>query len=260
MREPNEIAAFVQRLEERQRRGALSTLIGLFVAVAVALSLIALSFFTVKSNLAQVTALQAILRQNKAELARVQGERDRAVKEVDQAKQEVVKLRSQIDTLETQLRESAKYKRFIHPINWTDAKVLVTQNPRAQGLVLALGSESIHRIPWRPQGGGSPQAGFNSPGFAAFLLCGTGVLRDYREFGTQEALRAHFSPAATPEVGDLALYDGGFTMFYFKDAKGDPFVFGMTLVGTVSLDPDFARHSGYLKIINPSPSEFRECK
>jgi len=64
------------------------------------------------------------------------------------------------------------------------------------------------------------QKGFDSPSFAAYLLEKNGLLAE-----PASAVRYRLRE---PEVGPVAFHERGYTMFYFVDGQGQPFVIGMT--------------------------------
>src|SRR5207249_3726770 len=101
-------------------------------------------------------------------------------------------------------------------------------------------------------GGKSPPEGFDSPGFAAFVLQETNHL----PFSAQGAagqmrrmLGDRLTPVQQPEAGDLVFYRTGYVMFYFKDPQNRPFVVGMTPFGITALNPQFAEVTGYRRFL-----------
>ena len=67
--------------------------------------------------------------------------------------------------------------------------------------------------------GYSPEEGFDSPSFAAWLLnkmnsCGLNLLR-----GT--GYRRCSRKTDNPRIGDLVFYDSGYAMFYFREQIRD---------------------------------------
>ncbi len=170
------------------------------------------------------------------------------------------KLQSDVDSLSNQnkvLQDSIKAKQALleltmglashrHEIDWGEAKMLAA-NYATFKLIEDLFRFRNQRVSWK-LGGNTPQEGFDSPGFAAF------VLSQHRtqppiELGMRYSLRGHVPVAATPRPGDLIFYDTGYAMFYLRDRQGQPFCIGMTPMGIVALDINFGpRLLGYGRI------------
>jgi hypothetical protein len=103
-------------------------------------------------------------------------------------------------------------------------------------------------------GGQSPEQGFDSPSFAAY------VLRRLKPEALPElpatndlvaASRAIISSLPStnnPGIGDLNFYPSGYALFRFVDRRGQPFVIGMTPQGIVALDPNFSQSIGAAQI------------
>lgn len=96
---------------------------------------------------------------------------------------------------------------------------------------------------WNP-GGYSPEDGFDSPSFAAFMLERYGLL-PASGIDERYRLREVLHPVDKPQIGDVVFYERGYTMFYFEDENGVPFVVGMTPLGVLALEPDFQKVLGY---------------
>jgi hypothetical protein len=138
------------------------------------------------------------------------------------------------------------------------------------GLLTEILEQQNRNLKWKA-GGASPETGFDSPRFAAWLLERSGVigkdqfaaLTSQDTLGAQHGLITKFPvlPNITPSDGDLVFYRSGYTMFYFKDFGrlqniGDPnlipgFVAGMTPFGIAGLDPKFADQIGVAHIAYP---------
>ena len=186
-------------------------------------------------------------------------------REVGQLKTEIVQNRKQVATLKSELQETRdkleaarkrlaetfEMSRFEHPVDPVDLKIIFSRYPKqARALKLMLDMKQ-GGVGWH-LGGQSPDVGFDSPSFAAFVLRELGVLgtagdepdtvlsRSYQLFNQLE-------PVDKPDIGDLAFYPAGYALFYFKDHENRPFVIGMTPAGIVALEPDFAKTIGHRK-------------
>ncbi len=95
-------------------------------------------------------------------------------------------------------------------------------------------------------GGYSPETGFDSPSFAAFMI--NKYSKTKISAGERYKLREILTATTQPAVGDIVFYEGGYAMFYFK-YHNQPFVIGMTPVGLTSLTFDFGpRQIGFGKV------------
>jgi hypothetical protein len=159
-------------------------------------------------------------------------------------------LKASLASLESEMQQTARLSRFVHPIGMIDTKEIYSHAPPAVASVVGEVLEQANaRIPWR-LGGSSPQ-GFDSPGFAAFVLEKHGALEgidlggDSLPVARSERLFKALPAVDSPEPGDLAFYAAGYVLFWFRDQHGNPFVIGMTPSGIVGLNPDFATPRGY---------------
>jgi hypothetical protein len=160
-------------------------------------------------------------------------------KEADQQREEAEK---QLRRKQEELKGATDLLRYNHPIDYTDVKDLAVRNGPAFPVlerVLNLGQRNVkYKV-----GGRSPEEGFDSVTFADYILRST--LPRERLSSPGAVAWAAFKKVDRPQVGDLAFYPPGYSMFYFKDHKGNPFVIGMTPFGVASLNPDFAPSEGY---------------
>lgn len=157
----------------------------------------------------------------------------------------------QLMQAERQLKATTSLARYAHPVDYRDMKDVANTLPGSAAKTLfdvLLATED--RIPWKFNGR-TPSEGFDSPGFAYYMLTdglsiGTSLVTPIKpEQSAREHLCGRLRRVSKPLPGDLACYLGGYTMFYFKDSKGEPFVVGMTPKGVVALDPDFAGSPDY---------------
>lgn len=151
------------------------------------------------------------------------------------AQRKVGEMNQVLASVEERLRQSTEFRTHIHQVDWMDAKVLASRYP-ARYYILAEIIDLRRNARWR-LGGHSPSEGFDSPGFAAYILNKYSVMKigDSQRYRLRELL----PPAAVPEIGDLIFYETGYTMFYFKDTQDRPFCIGMTPAGILALDIDF---------------------
>ncbi|MBN2351783.1 MAG: hypothetical protein JXD23_04365 [Spirochaetales bacterium] len=172
-----------------------------------------------------------------------------ATRELNDLQRQNKDLEQQNNDLKKELKASVNYVQHLSPVTWVDSKKLAFRDPtpfELFELIRHLGEKDltwdIKNLP--------PGKGFNSPGFAAYVLDRMGVKVPAN--ATSEQLLKFTQPVSSPMTGDLAFYDGGFVMFYFKKTKGVPFCIGMTPVGVISLEVNFgARLIGYGRVKYP---------
>lgn len=137
-----------------------------------------------------------------------------------------------------------KDKRFT--FDYSIDKNLFSSFPRqAQLLVYVRELISDNVIKWN-LGGNSIEQGFDSPGFAAYLLnrftsSKVPVDKTYK-------LMEYLPKTTQPNAGDIVFYEHGYTMFYFTN-RNESFCVGMTPIGVSSLKLDFGPEIiGYGKV------------
>jgi hypothetical protein len=184
--------------------------------------------------------------QTEAEHAR--GEANKFETEADRARGEANELQQRVTSLEKQLQQTTDLNRFSHPIDFTDLKMIASRYPGAErGLELILTLRQ-RNVPWR-LGGRSPSEGFDSPGFAAYVIqqVRPGLLARLAStdlVAASHTLKTTLPPTSTPQPGDLVFYPSGYALFRFDDRHNRPFVIGMTPQGILALDPDFSQSVG----------------
>jgi hypothetical protein len=166
----------------------------------------------------------------------------RLQREKEAVRRQLNTTRDSLRTLEQALSSAADLERYKHPVTFVTAKSLATANPEAARLLEDILDKQ--RVPWR-LGGAAEYEGFDSPGFAAFVLSRSSqssrLPRAPAGASTREALLRAFPAADTPSPGDLVFYPAGFVLFYFPDEHHRPFVIGMTPFGVTALDYTFAK-------------------
>ena len=145
-------------------------------------------------------------------------------------------LSNSLDEVSKQLKLATDFSKYEYPGYWEETLKLVATYYPQQGKVL-FDISGLQRAPWKLHGF-SPEEGFDSPSFAAYVLGRRGLVKNPASIRYQ--LQDVLPRRSHPEVGDVVFYQAGYTMFYFKDGRGDSFVIGMTPLGVLALKPDFA--------------------
>jgi len=243
----------VDRLGRSSRVAAAVTLLGVVGVV------LAMAYAT-----SQLRKLQLEVAASEARLSEVNKQREQASvrveilqKEITKAEadkrkyqEQILELTSKIEDLKRLLTQTADMSRFRHPVDMVDLKQAASDNfgaSRALALILQLRDRNVR---WN-LGGTLPEEGFDSPSFAAYVLQSLRLI-DYdpqRDIAQpSKILRSLLSRTDHPEVGDLVFYPGGYALFFFKDHNHKPFVIGMTPIGIVALEPDFAPKDGVARL------------
>jgi hypothetical protein len=117
------------------------------------------------------------------------------------------------------------------------ASSYVTETYPQQNRILDKMIYELKNARWK-FGGVSLEEGFDSPGFAAYVLENVGIISEPVDMASNR-LGALLPITNEPIVGDLIKYELNYYMFYFIDEKGQPFVVGMTPFGVLALRDDF---------------------
>ncbi|MBV8841018.1 MAG: hypothetical protein JO000_31150 [Alphaproteobacteria bacterium] len=258
------------QIASRERRTLAITAIISAGIILGAIALLAVTYWTLSDLNAQLSAAQQRLEMvrtdlegSQAKLAQVDAARKEseasygqvkaalaaAETQLAQQRQEAERLRAQLadsnsklEALTAQIRESADLTRYLHPIDFADAKNLYNTAPQLGDLLARILSLKDRNLPFNFAN--RPDVGFTSPGFAGY------VLQELRRLpaGAPDAALRTLPSATEPQLGDVILYETGFALFYLKDHNGAPFVIGMTPKGVAALDPDFrVRRTGVLR-------------
>jgi hypothetical protein len=200
------------------------------------------------------------LAATKEELIAAQERLDQLERELDELAQRSESYRVEIADLERQkgelveeLRDTNEQLKLATDLNqyrftgdWPLTIKLMASNYMFYGIPgdFVIELNNLQGVAWK-LGGFSPGEGFDSPSFVAYILDSYGLLDapaiDVR-YGLDRVLPVRVGP---PQVGDIVFYEAGYTMFYLVDEEGQPFVLGMTPVGVLALEPDFAPVKSY---------------
>ncbi len=132
-----------------------------------------------------------------------------------------------VATLQEHIGLSVALSQHLRPVTTEDAQKLADSSDQLARLlsrVLDLQSRNT-----RFSSANKPGVGFNSPGFTGYVLGRVAGGKSMKSLPETDA----------PGLGDIIRYQNGFDMFLLEDARGEPFVIGMTPVGIAALEPDF---------------------
>jgi len=146
-------------------------------------------------------------------------------------------LEKHIHELEVRIEETMVFDRNRYQMDWANAKSLLSgSDSRQERLILDIIGMKMEGVGWKLNGY-SPEEGFDSPSFAAWLLNKNELLRI--EPSQRYRLPEILPETDNPRKGDLIFYDSGYAMFYFRDRYGHPFCIGMTPLGIAALEINF---------------------
>lgn len=146
-------------------------------------------------------------------------------------------LERNINELENRIRETTVFDRNRYQMDWDNAKMLLSgAGHKQERLIIDIIEMKYSGVGWKLNGY-SPDAGFDSPSFAAWLLNKNEILQI--EPSQRYRLSEILPETDNPRTGDLIFYDSGYAMFYFRDRYGHPFCIGMTPLGIAALEINF---------------------
>ena len=163
--------------------------------------------------------------------------------EIIELNRQIDELHQSLDSVREELKAATDINRYRFQGDWLlTVKNIATRYPAAGDLLQTI--VELQETQWYT-GGFSPDLGFDSPSFATYVLQVNDRLgEESTEY--RYALREYIpNRREGPRVGDIVFYQGGYTMFYFVDDVGVPFVIGMTTQGVLALSPEFAPILGY---------------
>lgn len=205
----------------------------------------------------QLSTSQKELKDSQDRLNQTNEELSRSQLEVDKLQNKVDQLNKELNEITNQLKYATDFKKYEFSGNLPLTIKQLCTDYNAQCALLIDIAFKKGDIGWKLNGT-SPNEGFDSPGFAAYML------NEYRDQAfilsimppipsnpTQDDLQKLLGleiDLQPPGIGDMVYYEAGYTMFYFKDEQGEPYVIGMTPLGILALKADFARNHGYSHI------------
>ncbi len=141
---------------------------------------------------------------------------------------------------------AVNYRDKRYEFNYAIDKNLYSSYPRQTQMLSEMRAMiRAGKVKWH-LGGNSPDTGFDSPSFAAYMINRHSLSRV--EDGDRYQLKTILPSTQSPEVGDIVFYEHGYAMFYFE-YRNKPFVVGMTPLGLSSLNYDFGpKRIGFAKV------------
>jgi hypothetical protein len=241
----------VDQVEARERSARRRALVYTLVPIIVAALLLAYTSSRILQYNQELEKLRTELEAKQRQLALVEARLGAAEKKLAVTEKQLSVTQKKLAQAEQQLKGTTSLAKYAHPVDYRDMKDVANTLPSgASSTLFSVLFASEEAMRWQ-LGGRTPSEGFDSPGFAYYMLTdglerGNSLVDPIKpEESAREHLCGKLRRVTKPLPGDLACYLGGYTMFYFRDSRGDPFVIGMTPKGVVALDPDFAGSPDY---------------
>lgn len=178
--------------------------------------------------------------------------------------QQVSQLQKRVDTLNGQarnlnaqlrdLRSVTDYSNYKVDFNILDVMKSRRISDSARKLLISITRNQNVKFKIN---GTLPNEGFDSPGFAAYILKQNKLL-NVDPSATVDLLMKKLPVSDTSsQNGDIVFYKSGYAMFYFRDLQGQgDFVIGMTPLGVLSLKPNFASPVGRGQVLRGERASF----
>jgi len=169
--------------------------------------------------------------------------------ELESAQKELESLRDQLEQTTRDLQNANVFIANNVAVDFFSVKGgSLEAYPSEEELLLYILQLQESGIGWN-RDGFSEAEGFNSPNFAVYVLQSCGLYTGAADVNTKPwNLSVLDASINRPSIGDLVYYkDSGFSMFYYE-LNGESFVIGMTPLGILAQNINFAPNPAYLGV------------
>lgn len=170
-------------------------------------------------------------------LAAAEAAHAKAEAELKTARDRTAKLQQQITELEGKLAASQKalaaaldLQKHVYKLDWSELKMMSAESSGAARLLEKIFAQK-DRVHWGMSN--TPAGGYNSPGFATLIL------QQINRLPAGRSLNELPREDGPPRLGDIVVYESGYSLFFFRDHLKREFVIGMTPLGVLALNYDF---------------------
>lgn len=200
-----------------------------------------------------LAATKARLEQAERNTARLRQEASKYREQAGELQDQALGLMDELDTISREIGRqqilASKFREFLFTEDpATVVQYLASTYPEQSKLYAEILEFQRSNISWNPRGN-SPGEGFDSPGFARYVLQKHHLLPTSRS-GARD-LRQLLPRRESPRVGDIVFYEGNNVLFYFASGQNTHFVMGMTHLGILAFRTDFERIEGYGEVQYP---------
>ena len=197
----------------------------------------------------EATAMTEELHARRDEAAALARELDEHSRQNDKLREETEVLRRQLEETQQLLAQTLELSQYRFDVNPVDVKTIFSRFPREAEILDFMIQMRERGVGWH-LGGQTPEQGFDSPGFAEYVLrhfglSGGSVTAGQPLLVASRRLYDTLPKVTSPQVGDLVFYPSGYVLFYFRNHRNEPFVIGMTPFGIAAFKEDFAAAVGY---------------
>jgi hypothetical protein len=186
---------------------------------------------------ATLWSLSTEIRAADVRLAGVRAELEKVTALKEQADRELADSRRQVQEMQKAIYDFGKH---VVTVSEVDAKMaLVGGSGKSVDILVRAMQDASRGIKFGA--GETDAAGYTSPGYAAHLLASAGVTGPINSLPARQG---------TPRNGDIFIYAGNYTMFYYR-IQNKEFVIGMTPLGVLALDPAFGTRTSVIAGLTP---------
>jgi len=178
----------------------------------------------------RVTAAESARTRAEAELKTAQDALKSAVDQTTKLQQQITELEGKLAAAQKALAAALDLQKHVYKLNWDELKMMSAESGAAAGLLEKIFQQK-DRVHWGMSN--TPAGGYNSPGFATLILQQVNRLppgRSLAELPREDG---------APRLGDVVVYESGYSLFFFRDHARREFVIGMTPLGVLALNYDF---------------------
>lgn len=252
---------FLKLVEDAEKRSKKRLLIYSLIPVLLTILLILVSFFTVKEAINSVSIANEEVEEAKKIIDSLSLEIKILGGEMLELNELISQKSDSLNNLKATYDLAINYKAKKLDMNLQYDKALYVRFPKQASIINEVRNLiDLGTVKWK-NGGTSIQEGFDSPGFASYLI------NKYADTEIPQEkifdLYNYLPKTNKPETGDIIFYNQGYCMVYynipvltmsesegrFKETKNVEFCIGMTPIGIISLKLDFGPEIiGYGKI------------
>ncbi|MGR9105869.1 MAG: hypothetical protein ACU843_02960 [Gammaproteobacteria bacterium] len=237
------------QLETRERKSRRDGILWTLIPASAALVLLGYSSWRLQTSSEEIAGFERQAVIDQAKIRKLTTEINTRNSEIHQLESRATLLDAELRTTQQQLRDTLDLSKYKFPMDRINLKQLAGRYPQEGKILDTILQLRSKGVGWKLRGK-SPEEGFDSPGFAEYILLRFERAPKIDDAETDVILASRklferLTPVSTPQTGDLVFYPAGYVMFFFADAENQSFVIGMTPAGITALQADFSQVLGY---------------